>query len=931
MVKAALALKQGIIPPTLHFNGPNKKIRFTDSPVYVNTTPRKWNLGHSPHRCGVSSFGFSGTNCHLILEEAPIRITTGEVPEVRTEPYLLTLSAGSESGLHRLIHEYEDYLQGNPSLTLEELCYTANTGRGHYRFRLALLVHELSELKSLLSTLGRNGIQGDDIHVFCKNEDGLIPYGAEANLTEQAEKLVEELTFLSHSKHAEWSRLCQLYVNGASIDFDQLYKRHSIHRVPLPTYPFERDVHWLNDPAIRQRTRLQTAFPMESKTGDNKDEAAGGQGSEPLSNQLYYKINWETMPKTKRDSSQLMGKVLVLSNGNPMAELIIERLRNKGESVVIARFGHHFEQTGADSCIVNGSEDDFDQLLHWIGAGEISRVIHMASPSNLIGERSNLSWEQFEQSQAQGTYSLLFLVRSLIHAGCQQRIDISLIADHVHHVNGDEPGLNPEAGALFGLGKVVHTEYDNLRCRAIDMDAATGPDDILEELYLEREYYNVAFRSGNKYMERFSKAELSDYAEMPVKVKDEGAYIITGGTGALGLEAAKYLVERGAAHIALVSRAPLPVREDWNSLLEGEDHNLTAKLRGVMELEAKGAVVSCYSANVSDIHAMNVVMQDIRSQYGLIYGIVHSAGVAGDGFLINKSLDVFNEVYLPKVYGTWILDHLTQGDPLDFFILYSSGASLIGEAGQGDYCAANSYLDAFAAYRSARGQRTQTINWVKWRDIGLAVNKGSNHDGLYKLLATEIAMKALDEILHRDITQIMVGQMNLESQYLSMMELFPFKLAPEIEAVVKRSVSEQSRILESNGSEKNISVTIQMSGREGSSYSEVEMTLATVYQEVLGFKEINVFDNFFELGGNSIMLNLMYARLQKLYPGQLKLTDLFTYTSISRLAEYLTNNNNSSNRVLSKSNEDEKPDISKLLDEMQSGKWSIDQMMEFMK
>ena len=111
--------------------------------------------------------------------------------------------------------------------------------------------------------------------------------------------------------------------------------------------------------------------------------------------------------------------------------------------------------------------------------------------------------------------------------------------------------------------------------------------------------------------------------------------------------------------------------------------------------------------------------------YEVITGVIHGAGVAGDGFIIRKDESMFREVIGPKVQGTWILSELTREDRPDFFVMFSSIATIIGEGGQGDYTAANSYLDAFSAYRSrSEGGRTVTINWPAWKETGMAADYG---------------------------------------------------------------------------------------------------------------------------------------------------------------------------------------------------------------
>lgn len=137
LLKTALALKHQQIPPSLHFKKANPQIDFEDSPFYVNTALVDWKKGESgkPRRAGVSSFGMGGTNCHLILEEAPKPKRLHNIRE--RKQHLLTLSAKTPDALHELVQRYQSHLKSHPEVDLADLCFTANTGRHHFSHRLA--------------------------------------------------------------------------------------------------------------------------------------------------------------------------------------------------------------------------------------------------------------------------------------------------------------------------------------------------------------------------------------------------------------------------------------------------------------------------------------------------------------------------------------------------------------------------------------------------------------------------------------------------------------------------------------------------------------------------------------------------------------------------------------------------------------------------
>jgi myxalamid-type polyketide synthase MxaB len=183
----------------------------------------------------------------------------------------------------------------------------------------------------------------------------------------------------------------------------------------------------------------------------------------------------------------------------------------------------------------------------------------------------------------------------------------------------------------------------------------------------------------------------------------QATYLITGGSGGLGLVTARALIERGSRRLLLVSRRP-PTPE--------------AEAR-IEQLRAMGAVVLTEAADAADGPRMEALLAAIPPQHPL-KGVIHAAGFLDDGLLINQNQERFARVMAPKVEGAWQLHGLTQSLPLDFFILFSSVSSLIGHVGQANYAAANAFLDSLAHHRQSLGLPALAIDWGVWAEIGSA-------------------------------------------------------------------------------------------------------------------------------------------------------------------------------------------------------------------
>ena len=157
-----MALEHKELPPSIHFNRPNRKIEFEDCPVYVNDILKSWQTDRLPRRCGISSFGMSGTNCHVVLEEGPI--TRGEKNKEENGLQIMTISAKSEYSLRALIKKYRQFAEKDERPDLGDICYTANTGRDHYNFRIAMLLKDGEDFREKIRKLDTEGLGSVDNH-----------------------------------------------------------------------------------------------------------------------------------------------------------------------------------------------------------------------------------------------------------------------------------------------------------------------------------------------------------------------------------------------------------------------------------------------------------------------------------------------------------------------------------------------------------------------------------------------------------------------------------------------------------------------------------------------------------------------------------------------------------------------------------------------
>lgn len=187
-------------------------------------------------------------------------------------------------------------------------------------------------------------------------------------------------------------------------------------------------------------------------------------------------------------------------------------------------------------------------------------------------------------------------------------------------------------------------------------------------------------------------------------IRPDGTYLITGGLGGLGLAIAQWMVDQGVKHLVLMGR-------------RGVSSTVEPMLQ---EMGAQGVQIVTAQADVADTQQIKQILEDIRLSMPPLRGIIHAAGLLDDGILLQLNWERFKTVMAPKINGAWNLHSLTLDAPLDFFVMFSSAASLLGSGGQGNYAAANAFLDALAHYRQAKGLPGLSINWGPWSDTGLA-------------------------------------------------------------------------------------------------------------------------------------------------------------------------------------------------------------------
>jgi acyl transferase domain-containing protein/NADPH:quinone reductase-like Zn-dependent oxidoreductase/SAM-dependent methyltransferase/acyl carrier protein len=376
----------------------------------------------------------------------------------------------------------------------------------------------------------------------------------------------------------------------------------------------------------------------------------------------------------------------------------------------------------------------------------------------------------------------------------------------------------------------------------------------------------------------------------PVTFSPNGTYLITGGLGGLGLRVAQWLVENGAKHLALLGR-------------HGPNERVIPQLQA---LEQAGAQVTVVQVDVADFDALSQALSPVlnpvlhpvlhptlspipsqtpQSCQPPLKGIIHAAGLLSDGILQNQTWQSFETVMNPKVQGAWNLHLLSQNQDLDCFVLFSSGASLVGSPGQGNHVAANAFLDALAHYRRAQGLPGLSINWGIWTDIGSVANRATQERLQVKGIGGMVAEQGIACLEHLwDFELPQVGVLPIDRSQL------PAELinSPFWSAIRAQTVGE-SMAAGANQTTSNVLEQFRVLPPGDRHFYLVNYVRAQVAQ-VLGIKsleQVDIHQGFFDLGLDSLTSVELRNRLQNALQCQLPATVALEYPTVAKFVDYL--------------------------------------------
>ena len=626
-----------------------------------------------------------------------------------------------------------------------------------------------------------------------------------------------------------------LWSIGVAIDWNLLDDGRRC-RVALPGVPLEPKRHWL-EPDTR-------AVVLPQNLGDDR-------------RLLGYTPSWRQAPALANAAAPHADWIaLVREDDDPIAD----RLERRGCRVVRVFPGTRFAVAGASRYEVRpDSIEDFQEIL---GRHPGSAIVHLWSSSSV----------ETADAMRFGFHALRLLAQAVALDTASDHHELTVVTREAHAITGEE-ALNPLPALGAGVCKVAPKEIAGFSCRTIDTDGASFDACVDELLKPAAGTVEVAVRRGRRWTLGYEPIPLEEESS---RIRDGGVYWITGGTGGLGLAFAEMLARRGC-RLILTHRSELPPREEWDRAVAAAPESRTSRiLRTLQRLEPIAGGLVVLRADVCSEASMREVVRVGRTRFGRIDGAIHAAGVAGGGVLALKGAEMADGVILPKVVGAQVLARVLADDPPDFIALCSSIASVTGDFGQADYCAANAFLDAFAHARTAAGTFTQAINWGPWREAGMAVEtavpaewRRLRADGLRDAIGSREGAAAFSAALARSDSQIVIVPSDLHEWRA---------LAETLVASAIDTTGDTTALRAASGAPSLDCVPPS---------TDVERTLVGIWERSLSLTGIGIDDDFFALGGNSLLAVQMLPHLRAAFGTRVGSAHVFQYGTVRRLAEYL--------------------------------------------
>lgn len=489
----------------------------------------------------------------------------------------------------------------------------------------------------------------------------------------------------------------RLWTDGVPVAWEQVAGTAHGRRIPLPTYPYERQRFWVEPD------------PIERKPSTDRFDRAT----------LDPAARVTSVPAWRQRRLDVTGAVegqvlLVFTPGDGPAEELARLL-----PAIRVDLGEEYEQVGDRHFRMSAAgRGDYASLLKALDDADLrpTTIVHGWAATPADGDP--LDPAEVAGVRERGFDSVTALCQAVALRWPSHEVGLRIVTTLACNVSGADP-VEPAKALLRGVAKTAPIELANLSCQLIDLDGGPTRGALLAEVRAPITDQVVAIRGGRRWVEDFEPAVgLPERIDLPWALRHRGVYLVTGGLGDVGLRTAEELARTTAGRIVLLGRTPFPGREEWDEIAAAAPSRTTEVIARMRAFEELGADVMTVAADVADEASMRSAIDLVHDRFGPVNGVFHAAGIPGGGLIAMKTLEQAHGVLRPKVDGLLTIDRLL-GDEVELLVLFSSIFAISGGFGQSDYAAANSFLDAYAQSCSDRAARVESINYCGWIGHGM--------------------------------------------------------------------------------------------------------------------------------------------------------------------------------------------------------------------
>jgi len=599
-------------------------------------------------------------------------------------------------------------------------------------------------------------------------------------------------------------------------------------------------------------------------------------------------------------SMSLLPQSVVVARACPPADVIPRVQRLKGtawllsadRAMVAASLAESIRGEGGECEVVDAATAEERMSVQWrshvarLAKGRRLGIVHCGALDAPFAREMRL--DSLDANVATATGSALHLARALVEEGADAKL--WLVTRGAQRVDAGDRDLSPVQSLLWGFGRSMALEVPDVWGGLIDLDARFSHDEcaaaLLEELCVAGAEDQVALRASGRRVPRLVARATPRQGSLALN--PQGAYLVTGGYGGLGPKVARWLADVGAKCVVLLGRSGLPDPAQWDLLPAG--HVGSDAMETIRGLRARGVDVRMERGDVADVDAMRRLFGQIRDSGRPVRGVVHAAASIRFQSLESLTPADLSEAVRAKVQGTWVLHELTRDEPIDLFVMFSSGTAVLGAKGLAAYATANQFQGAIAWERAVRGLPATCVDWGAWSRIRLLGEDRGVGDLGIQTMDDATAFGILAGLVRERVPQCMVASLDVAQVCQAyqahgarpfLNELLRDEPPSAAEAAHEQVTAEEPAM-------KVCAELAALPPRERVSRMAglVRAELARVLR-IADADRIDGAKGFFDMGLDSLLAVQLRRRLATLLDKPLPATLTFKYSNVVALSEYL--------------------------------------------